>query len=174
MRLQLQAIHIPGVTNTFADRLSRIGTLREYYLKETLFHEVTEILQFVPEEDAFAAAPYLPSETAIEHPAEALRASWKGRKLFLHPPMHLVTRTIAKADREEVEAILIVPNWKAQPWSSTLARLERKEVVLGTFEDTMTTTPRFRSEGWLLPPGDVRAVLLAGRTTRESASSGAF
>jgi ribonuclease HI len=38
MEIQLQAVHIPGLSNDGADRLSRIGQEREYYLKEDVYN----------------------------------------------------------------------------------------------------------------------------------------
>jgi hypothetical protein len=174
MGLRLQTIHIPGVTNTLADRLSRMGSVREYYLREEVFRGVTQAMGFEPELDIFAATPYLPSETAVEHPGDALRMPWNGKKLFLHPPPHLLTRTFAKAHRERAEAIAIVPSWTSQPWSPMLARETLREFDLGSFEECMVTTDRFRREGWKLPLGGVRAVLLGRKTTRESGSSEDF
>jgi hypothetical protein len=52
-----------------------------------------------------------------------------------------------------------------------LAREALQELQLGSFEECMVTTDRFRREGWLLPPGSVRAVLLGRRTTKASDSS---
>jgi hypothetical protein len=167
-KIHLQAVHLPGVQNEEADRLSRLGQAREYYVKEEVFRRVTEELGLQPEEDAFAASPYLPSEIAPEHPKDALRMKWKGKRLWLHPPPHLLGRTIAKVLREEVQAILIAPEWGAQPWSPTLTQLRRKESTLGLFEEVMTTTERFRAEGWRLPPGNVRATLLDTRMMKGS------
>jgi hypothetical protein len=168
MQLQLQAIHIPGVMNTQADRLSRLGATREYYLKEEIYKEITQAFQFCPECDSFAATPYLPSETALGHPRDALRTCWSEKRLLLHPPIHLLGRTIAKARRETAKAILIAPNWKGQSWDPTLTQLAQAEVQLGSFEEVMTTTERFRAEGWRLPPGNVRAVLLDMKMTKGS------
>jgi hypothetical protein len=47
-------------------------------------------------------------------------------------------------------------------------------MILGSFEDTMVTTQRFRDEGWRLPPGEVLAVLLGTKTTPASSSSQDF
>jgi hypothetical protein len=174
MGIHLQAIHLPGVQNEEGDRLSRLGRSREYYVKREVFEEAAREMEFHPEEDAFASTPYLRSSIAVEHPRDALRISWKGRRLLLHPPPHLLARTIAKALKEETRAILIAPKWGAQPWTPMLARAAVKEKNLGPFEDVMEKTPRFITEGWRLPPGDAVAVLLDTRTTRGSASSRGF
>jgi ribonuclease HI len=170
-KLNLTAMHIPGLTNTEADRLSRMGRTREYYVKEALLREATGILGLVPEEDAFGATPYLPSETALRHPGDALRMPWTGKKLLLHPPIYLLGRTLAKLRREPAAAILIVPAWRAQPWMPVLMKMMTKRVELGAFEEAVETTERFRREGWRLPPGRVWAVLLAMKMTKENASS---
>jgi ribonuclease HI len=170
-RIYLHALHLPGMLNQEADRLSRLGNTREYFLKEEIYRSVTAALGFQPEIDAFAATPYLRSGTEVEFPKDALRTRWSGRRLFLHPPIHLLTQTISKAYREEAEALLLAPQWAGQPWVSILSNNEAGRMVLGSYEETMITTPRFRKEGWCLPPGNVMAVLLGRRTTREKPSS---
>jgi ribonuclease HI len=170
-RIHLHALHLPGMQNQEADRLSRLGNAREYYLKEETYRMVTAALRFEPEIDVFAATPYLLSGTEVEFPKDALRTRWSGKRLFLHPPIHLLTQTISKSYREEAEALLLAPQWAGQPWISILSKIEVGRMVLGSYEETMITTPRFRREGWCLPPGNVMAVLLGRRTTREKPSS---
>jgi ribonuclease HI len=172
MEVQLQVVHIPGLSNDGADRLSRIGQDREYYLKEHLYKHVTEQLGFQPEFDAFGATPYLPSEIPFARIFDALRPSWKGKRLLIHPPPTLLMKTISKATREEPEAILLIPNWTGQPWQPLLTQFEQKRISVGTFDWTMETTERFRQGGWRLPPGEVHAVLMGTKTTKESVSSG--
>jgi ribonuclease HI len=174
MKVRVTAAHIPGVENSEADRLSRMGRIREYYLRQTLLQELMRVWDITPESDPFASSPYLPSQTAMKHPTDALRTSWIGRTLFLHPPPHLLGKTLSKIRRENARAILIAPAWRSQPWSPLLSRLSLQRTTLGTFEETMETTPRFRKEGWQLPPGQVVAALLDTRMMRESASSTDF
>jgi ribonuclease HI len=166
MQVQLQSVHVAGVRNEEADRLSRIGTRREYYLKPEYFQRVTEALQFQPELDAFAATPYLPSEVTVEHLADALRCPWTGKRLLILPPPCLVTRAVSKAHREKVQAIMILPAWKGQPWEASLREIELTRVTLGAYQTVMTTTPRFLREGWKLPPGDVLAITVGMKMTR--------
>jgi ribonuclease HI len=174
MGIQLQAVHIAGAANDEADRLSRIGTRREYFLKESAYEEMVSALQIRPEIDAFAATPYLPSQVSPEHIGEALRQSWRERVLLLHPPVHKIVKTVMKAYQEKAKGILIIPDWRGQPWGPVLSLIARRSIRLGTYDTTMITTPRFKSEGWRLPPGDVLAVLLDGRTTPAENSSRAF
>jgi ribonuclease HI len=174
MGIQLQAVHIPGLDNDKADRLSRIGNQREYYLKEEIFRQLMETFQFKPERDAFASTPYLPGDTAVEHISDALRMDWTQEKLFLHPPLPLISRTMSKAEREQTQAILILPAWKGQVWEQILHRIATAWLILGSYEQVMVTTPRFKEEGWRLPPGDVLAALLGTRTTTEDVSSRDF
>jgi hypothetical protein len=115
MGIQLRAVHIPGLDNDQADRLSRIGKLREYYLKEEVYKRVVKMFDFEAEIDMYASTPYLPRSTDIEHISDALRLNWTGKKIYLHPPPPLVLKTLSKAEREGTEAILIVPTWKGQP-----------------------------------------------------------
>jgi hypothetical protein len=170
LQIRMKAAHIPGMQNTIADRLSRMGALREYYLKKEHFEQAKQGLALEPETDPFAASPYLPSDTATGFPREALAQDWTGRKVFLHPPPHMMTRTLKKAVQDKVQALLIAPAWTSQPWSPLLSRWTRQAIVLGHFEDVMQPTERFMREGWTLPPGDVVAVSLDTRTTEENSS----
>jgi hypothetical protein len=145
-----------------------MGKEREYYLKEEYLTRVVRELALQPDTDPFAASPYIRSDTATGHPKEAFALKWAGQRLFLHPPPHMITRALSKMRQEEARGILIAPVWKSQPWSPLLSQLTRRSVILGPFETVMEVTPRFRREGWLLPPGDVMAVLLDTRTTEAS------
>jgi ribonuclease HI len=168
MRIQLTAIHLPGVQNGEADKLSRMGTAREYFLREQTLQWILRELEFQPDTDPFAASPYLPSTTTIAHPGEGLRIPWAAQKLFLHPPPHLIGKCLSKIRWEPAQAILIAPAWPSQPWSPLLSRLSQRQVHLGPFSAVMEVTARFRREGWLLPPGNVVAALLDTRMTKAS------
>jgi ribonuclease HI len=173
-QIQLQAIHIPGVTNGEADRLSRMGLTREYYLKEEYLKTALEHLGAQPNRDIFGASPFMTPEVEPSRLTDALHADWSWGCLFLHPPPHLLTRTVAKALKEGATAVLVAPAWKGAVWSPMLRQGTQKEVLLGPFEDVMNVTPRFAREGWLLPPGDAVAALLAGKTMNEKPSSQDF
>jgi ribonuclease HI len=171
LRIELRAAHIPGLTNTLADRLSRMGRQREYYLKEGALRRAEEELGFQVEYDPFAANPLIPSNTPPRHPGQGLDEDWTGKKLLLHPPPHLLLRTLNKAQTEGVTALLIAPTWRSQPWSPLLSRLTQRSLILGDYEEVMQTTPRFAGEGWQLPPGPVQAVILDTRTTADTTFS---
>jgi ribonuclease HI len=170
-KIHLQAVHLPGIKNEEADRLSRLGRTREYYLKEDVYGRAVQGLGFQPEEDAFGATPFLRTSTQPRRLTDALLLDWSEKRLYLHPPPHLLTRTVSKAFKERTQAILIVPVWMGQPWLPLLRDIEAKRLVLGSYEEVMVTTPRFTRAGWRLPPGAVAAVLLGRRTMRERPSS---
>jgi ribonuclease HI len=174
LRIELRAAHIPGLTNTLADRLSRMGRQREYYLKEDALRRAEEELGFLVEFDPFAANPLITSNTPPRHPGQGLDEDWTGKKLLLHPPPHLLLRTLSKAQTEGVTALLIAPTWRSQPWSPLLSQLTQRSLILGNYEEVMETTPRFAEEGWQLPPGAVQAVTLDTRTTVDTTSSSAY
>jgi ribonuclease HI/DNA-binding transcriptional ArsR family regulator len=174
MHLKLQAVHLPGVENTEADHLSRMGTSREYYLKPEIFTLIRERFEMTPTLDPFAASPGLPTTTAPEHPRDAFRIDWKEHVLYLHPPPHMMAKTLSKLSRSQTTAILIAPLWKNQPWFPVLQQMTKEAMTLGSFEEVMTVTPRLEREGWKLPPGSVLAASVDTRTTREPTYSPDF
>jgi hypothetical protein len=162
------------VKNDEADRLSRIGTKREYYLKEEHYQRAIEALEEKPEEDAFGGTPYLPSRVAPDHISDALRQDWKGRKMYIHPPPCMILKTVQKALNDGALGVLVLPDWKGQTWEDCLRRVRKRVTILGPFEEVMELTPRFRSEGWRLPPGNVQVVSLDTKTTPADGSSTSF
>jgi hypothetical protein len=168
MEISLTATHLPGVQNQAADRLSRLGLEREYYLKAEVREHVMRELDFSPTIDVFGAGTPPPREWGMRTLRDGLRVPWTGLSLFLHPPLNLMMGTLLKLRAEPARVILIYPAWESQPWTHLVQEMESRHIVLGTFDVAMEVTERFKQQGWKLPPGDVRAGVLVGRTTPAS------
>jgi hypothetical protein len=164
LRLSLTALHLPGVQNQAADRLSRLGAHREYTVKPAVLQALMIEFQFWPGTDIFGRDSEM-ADRGEGRPSDGLRVPWKGRDLYLHPPISLLMPTVRKLEIEPTRAILIHPAWESQPWSLLIQERAVRQKDLGTFDEVMDTTPRFRSEGWRLPPGKVRASMMDTRTT---------
>jgi ribonuclease HI len=170
LRLSLTALHLPGVQNQAADRLSRLGTHREYVVKPAVLRTLMDEFRFWPDTDIFGTDSQA-EDQGLGRPSDGLRVAWKGRDLYLHPPINLLMPTVSKLRSEPTRAILIHPAWESQPWSLLIREGAARQMDLGTFDEVMDTTPRFRSEGWRLPPGNVRASLMDTRTIVASSTS---
>jgi hypothetical protein len=170
LRLSLTALHLPGVQNQAADRLSRLGTLREYAVKPAVLRAIMSEFQFWPVTDIFGVDSEQ-TDRGAGRPSNGLRVAWRGRDLYLHPPITLLMPTVRKLRSEPTRAILIHPAWESQPWSLLIQERATRQKDLGPFDEVMDTTPRFRSEGWRLPPGKVRASMRDTRTTPARSTS---
>jgi hypothetical protein len=179
MRVELAATYLPVVQNDAADRLSRVSSLTGYHLKPEVLEQLLAETEFHPTLDVFGREPQLrrpatAGEAAASDqrgPADCLRMSWSGQRLFLHPPLNRITAVLNRLQREPAQALIIAPSWSSQPWSPMLLEMAEKRVHLGSFETAMVTTPEFHSAGWRLPPGEVIAATLGMRTMREAPSS---
>jgi ribonuclease HI len=171
LRISLTALHIPGVQNQAADRLSRMGMEREYTLSQTARQAVMEEFQFHPTVDVFVTGTDWAVDQGLERLSDSLRIAWTGRDLYIHPPINLLMATVIKLRTEPARAILIHPAWEGQPWSILIREGARRQKDLGTFDEVMDTTLRFRSEGWRLPPGNVMASLMDTRMIVDNSTS---
>jgi ribonuclease HI len=174
----LTATYLPGVLNSTADKLSRLGSAMDFSLNRETFLLVTQELHLEPEIDVFADAEnHLCDAYASLSPrdgaaiaVDGLTIPWTNRALWLHPPINLISRVLAKLETERTRAILVAPAWEGQPWSPRLTQHALRHYDLGSYEECMVPGKKFQEEGWLFPPGRVRASLLDTRTTPEKSS----
>jgi ribonuclease HI len=180
--IQLETTYLPGALNSVADRLSRLGTAMDFALKRDIFLRVTEELELNPEIDVFAdETNHLVDTYASLSPTDGAACavdgftlSWENRALWLHPPIRLIGRVLAKISLEGARVILVTPAWEGQTWSPQLRALALRQSDLGEYDTCMTPGRRFLQEGWRLPPGRACATLMDTRTTRGSSSSKRF
>ena len=126
----LSPTHVPGVSNTNADVLSRRDLNKELHLLPEIFSAVLRILNFMPNVDLFASNinTQLPCYVSWKHDPhafaiDAFSISWTELDPYIFPPFSLISRVLKKVlfDRTS-RAILIAPLWKAQPWFPLLLR----------------------------------------------------
>jgi ribonuclease HI len=171
MEVSLTAVHLPGVQNQAADRLSRLGLDREYHLRAEVREHLMAELQFKPNIDVFNAGTPSPREWGMRTLKDGLRVPWTGYDLYLHPPLNLLMGTLLKLRAEPARAILIYPAWGSQPWTHLLREMECRSIDLGSFDEAMEVTERFKQQSWKLPPGNVRGGIVDTRTMRGSCCS---
>lgn len=127
----LQARHIPGKRNVWADQLSRpsriLGT--EWSLCTRVFQQITEFA-FEPQIDLFATSintkvpvfySPLPESTALG--TDAMSHSWDGLWAYAYPPTGFIREVLHKMQRSQCELLLVAPAWPKQAWYPLLLSL---------------------------------------------------
>ena len=137
-KIILRASYIPSKENTIAGTLSRINLDTEWEIFPYYYEKITK--QFgIPEIDLFATATnkkcskyasWLPDAKA--HKIDAFTMNWKNMYFYAFPPFSLIAKVIEKVRLDKATGILVVPNWKNQPWYPIFCRLViSKKLILG-------------------------------------------
>jgi ribonuclease HI len=153
--------HLPGVDNSEADALSRMGPSSEFHLNWATWRAIQERMTEQATLDVFASrmTHMLPRYMTLSiYDARAcavdgLSASWEGEVVLLHPPLNLICSTLRKAELTRAKGVIVLPDWRGQPWFSLLQRLSQGEYQLGPYTETMTRSATMIAKGLLLPPG---------------------
>ncbi|KAK3106325.1 hypothetical protein FSP39_017740 [Pinctada imbricata] len=121
----LSAVHLPGVQNIHADRLSRkLNDDLEWMLNRKLFCQIATVfnLDLSNIVDMFASrlnhqvnqyVSFLPDPQAIA--VDAFSIKWNSF-VYLFPPFSVIHRVLQKVEEDMCEAILIAPLWSTQSW----------------------------------------------------------
>ena len=129
--ITISAIHIPGVQNTQADKLSRLEEIdHDYSLSSSKFSTLSQAISFPLTSDAFASRlnNKLPNYISwhIDPYSSLVNAfSFKWLKnLYLFPPIPLIDRVLDKFIQDNVtNGLLICPYWPTKPWFPRLLDL---------------------------------------------------
>jgi hypothetical protein len=121
--IHLSAVHIAGVKNTVADRLSREFSERlEWMLDRTVFLQLTQRLGY-PQVDLFASrinrqiprfVSWRPDPEAWK--TDAFSINWSQILGYAFPPFNLILKVLKKVQSEGTDLLLITPQWPTQPW----------------------------------------------------------
>ncbi|XP_078616244.1 uncharacterized protein LOC144884664 [Branchiostoma floridae x Branchiostoma japonicum] len=133
--LTISAEHIPGVQNEEADTASRVfQDTTEWSLHPDLFRLASRQLNFHPEVDLFASrlntklpkfCSWKPDPLAWK--VDAFTWPWNGMKVYIFPPVCLLSRCLAKVRQDKAQAMVIAPFWPSQPWFPLLKELATDE-----------------------------------------------
>ena len=127
--LDLTASHVPGISNTVADKLSREASdSSDWMLNGQIFSIISE---FWPTDlDLFASSwnKQISKFVSWKPPPEAwglnaFSIDWSNHKSYLFPPFALIGRCLGKIRAEEAEVVLIAPVWQSQSWFPDLLNL---------------------------------------------------
>lgn len=145
-RVHLQPLHIPGVRNVLADRLSRITPPRnEWALSRLAFNMICSELA-TPTIDWFAsAANHQVARYASLRPdphatfVNAFAVSWEGELGLFVPPLNLLSRVLSRIQDTGASGIVVAPFWPTRPWFPLLLSMSRGLVHLP--EGSMVPVP---------------------------------
>jgi hypothetical protein len=125
-KVTLQAVHIPGVKNLLADKLSRhLCSPTEWEINNQVVHKLFQIWG-KPDVDLFATfenrkLPQFCHQQALHQ--DALAINWQGMFAYAFPPLAIINQVLNKIAREPGKIILIAPMWTRREWYPLLLDL---------------------------------------------------
>ena len=129
--ISISAVHIPGIHNSRADKLSRLEESdHDYYLSSSMFSSLSQAISFPLKLDAFASRlNYKLSNYISWHKdpysslVNAFSFKWL-ENVYLFPPIPLIDRVLDKFVNDNVKnGLLICPYWPSKPWFPHLLNL---------------------------------------------------
>ena len=151
--IMIQAIHIPGVENIEADKLSRMPfNDHSYYLSQNTFDNIQDKLSFPLYIDCFASRLNYKLPNFISFLSDPLSSmvnafSFKwSENVYLFPPLPLINKVISKFITDSVKrGLFITPYWPSRPWFSSLLNLLIGQPILlplGSIQDHHSHLPK--------------------------------
>ena len=133
----LTASYITSEKNLVADQLSRmINPDAEWELCDKAFQFIVDSFGLT-EIDLFASELNKKCENYVSRfpdkeawQVDAFSISWAEFFFYAFPPFNLVIRTLEKIREDQAEGILVVPEWKSQPWYPMLMKLIVAEPII--------------------------------------------
>ena len=134
--ISVVAVHRPGVNNELADFLSR----NRPDPTEWSLHPAIANRLFTrwgrPQLDLFASPLnnklplwYSRVEDAAAVGTNALAHRWTGWYVYAYPPINLIPRVLTKIQQDEVEAIVVLPDWPRRGWFNLLLPMAVEQPV---------------------------------------------
>ncbi|KAA6400220.1 MAG: hypothetical protein EZS28_004253 [Streblomastix strix] len=157
----IEASHIPGLSNTIPDSLSRLSRCGDYAIKREVLQKTLKDLGIQISIDIFATranrqctryCSISKDKCAVKRNGFSLE--WAKEVPLLHPPISQLLKTIRKIKQERVSlAVLIAPDWPNQKWFTELREITRQKICLGESTQVLLMEAKHRNKGWALPPG---------------------
>ena len=133
----ITARHIPGVTNTRADWLSRNPDPKNYRLRRDMFKKVCRHFRARPLVDMFASSQNKQLEKYCSWRrdpwslGDAFQQDWSQWKMvWANPPWELAGRMLDKIKTDKACALVCLPLWRAATWWRTLMELQAAPLLV--------------------------------------------
>ena len=119
----ISAAYIPGILNVDADEQSReFDDATEWSISDFVFDKMVQMWG-APDIDLFASrinakiSTYVswrpdPGSVAID----AFTLSWDRSFIYCFPPFSIIWKTLEKIQRDQAEALVVMPLWPTQSW----------------------------------------------------------
>ena len=128
--------HIPGSENDIADYKSRnFQDNLEWEVKQKNFQKICRVFG-TPDVDLFASRLNRKVETYVAWNPEpgawridAFSFKWSNAFYFVFPPFSLVGRVVQKLVADGTKAVVVAPNWPAQPWFARLMSVAKRKLT---------------------------------------------
>ena len=133
----LSAAHIPGVSNTPADKESRqaVGST-EWALDPSCFAKAVRKARASPNIDLFASRlnyklkPYVAFKPDPEACAiNAFSISWSTYSFYAFPPFSILPKVLQKILSDKATGLLVIPKWPTQAWWPRVMRMLIQEPI---------------------------------------------
>jgi hypothetical protein len=136
-KILISAEHLPGVLNVEADRLSREKPDKsDWQLDPQIARQVMDkwgackmdlfASRWNTQLPTFVSYRMDPDATAVN----AFQVYWGKDLLYAFPPFCLITKCLAKVQRDEGELVLITPTWHTQPWYGMILNMITSQPIL--------------------------------------------
>jgi len=128
-KIELRAVHIPGLLNVTSDQLSRIKEVSDWRLRKRAFERLQQ--HFGPHTiDRFASRANcrLPRfNSRLPEPGsegqDAMVQDWRKENNYCCPPFAMIPRVLRLLEQQRASATLVAPVWTFAHWWSRLARM---------------------------------------------------
>ncbi|KAI8511561.1 hypothetical protein Bbelb_106610 [Branchiostoma belcheri] len=176
--LMLSATHVPGLTNTLADRCSRVFLDKvEWQLNRSVFLSLNNWTGNALTVDLFASRLNAQLKEYVSwHPepeamaVDALNIHWGNLGLaYAFPPFSLVFKVLRKVQSDVATVILIAPVWKSQAWYPKVLNMLFESPVLLPQSWDLLFLPHNRRPHPLLPDLMLAAWPISGDSCRVGA-----
>jgi hypothetical protein len=169
-KIELSAIHIPGILNSKADELSRMQDKSDWMLNRAIFLQLDQLFgphtvdRFATDINAqiprFNSLRRCPGSEAVN----AFTQDWSKDNNWINPPFSLLHLVINKIIQQRATATVIAPIWKAQPWFQKLLAISHQVVILPNSISTFLPGFKGNVEPIKNPNWMVAAFRVSGRT----------